>query len=36
MTIFETTMKNAFSTNMPGIHGIGSLIREIAVEISEI
>ena len=34
IVIFETTMKNAFRvrTNMPGI---GSLICEIAVEISE-
>ena len=33
MTIFETTMKNSFRcTNMPGIV---SLIREIAVDISE-
>ena len=34
MTIFRTTMKKRIkiSTNMPGI---GSLIREIAVKVSE-
>ena len=32
MKKFETTMKNAISTNMPGI---GSLIREIAGKMSE-